>query len=54
MLTHQACYWLDKVKDIVPTHLIERPDAQIAALPQSQATHGGNGRSWLPRWLFST
>ena len=29
MLTHQACYWLDKVKDIVPTHLIERPDAQI-------------------------
>jgi phosphoribosylaminoimidazole-succinocarboxamide synthase len=36
MLTHQACFWLDKVKDIVPTHLIERPDAQIMRCHKAQ------------------
>ena len=36
MLTEQTTFWLNKVGEIVPTHLIDRPDAQVMRCKKAQ------------------
>ena len=37
LLTEQAAFWLDKAKDVIETHLIDRPDPQAMRVKKSRA-----------------
>ena len=35
-MTEQTTFWLNKVGEIIPTHLIDRPDAQVMRCKKAQ------------------
>ncbi len=37
LLTEQAAFWLEKAKDVIETHLLDRPDAQAMRVKKTQA-----------------